>query len=113
MVDFSGLGTSDLIKQILQADTARQELEGYLTALLGRLGGLEGDDAVCSQFGVRGYKSRREAKVAKRLRALPDVLQATKDGWITMDHAGMMADSHARAPISPEDQLELVALAIQ
>ena len=114
--DLSGVDTADVIKLILQTDSVRRKAEGQLAALLVRLAELEGDeavDAVCSQFGVRGYKSRRQAKVAKGLRALPDVLLAAKDGWITMDHAELMAESHGRAPMSGDQQLELLVSAIK
>ena len=68
--------------------------------------------AVCSQFGISGCKSRRQAKTAGVLNGLPDTLRAAQDGWITMDQAQLVAESHARAPITPEEELELVALAI-
>ena len=116
LVDFSELGSSDLIKQILQADMARRQLDGYLAALLGRLGELEGDEAVaavCSQFGISGYKARKQAKTAGVLKGLPNTLQAAKDGWIAMDHAQLLAESHARAPLAPEEELELITLAIK
>lgn len=115
MVDFSTLDSSDLIKLVLQADMARRQLDGYVAAVLGRLGQMEGDEAVaavCSQFGISGYRARKQAKTAGTLKALPNTLQAAKDGWITMDHAQLMAESHARAPLAPEEELELIALAI-
>ena len=46
LADFDGLGSGDVVKLILQADGARRQLDGYLTALLGRFGDLEGQDAV-------------------------------------------------------------------
>ena len=109
--DYSELGTSDVIKLALQADTVRRRVEGYLTGLLGRLGELEGEDAmvaVCQQFGLKARKARRQAKVASGLRALPDVLGAVENGYITMDHAEMIAASHARAPLSDGEQADLV-----
>lgn len=115
-VDLASLSTSDLIKLILQADLARRQAEGLLASLLARLGEVEGDEAVsavCSQFGLSGPKARKQAKVAKGLRAMPNVLEAAKDGWITMDHAGLIAESHGRAPICESEQLELIVLAIQ
>ena len=115
MVDFSEMGSSDLIKLVLQADVARRQLDGYVAALLGRLGQLEGDEAVaavCSQFGISGYKARKQAKTAGVLKGLPNILQAAKDGWITMDHAQLVAESHARVPIGLEEELELIPLAI-
>ena len=116
MVDFSDMGTSDLIKLVLQADVARRQLDGYLAALLGRLGELEGDEAVaavCSQFGISGHKARKQAKTAGVLQGLPHTLEAAKDGWITMDHAQLMAESHSRAPITLDEELELITLAIK
>ena len=116
MVDFSEMGSSDLIKLVLQADVARRQLDGYVTALLSRLGELEGDEAVaavCSQFGISGYKARKQAKTAGVLKGLPNILQAVKGGWITMYHAQLVAESHARAPLVPEEELELIPLAIK
>ena len=115
MVDFSEMGSSDLIKLVLQADVARRQLDGYVAGLLGRLGQLEGDEAVaavCSQFGISGYKARKQAKTAGTLNGLPNILQAAKDGWITMDHAQLVAESHARVPLDLEEELELIPLAI-
>ncbi|MXW41649.1 MAG: DUF222 domain-containing protein [Acidimicrobiia bacterium] len=115
-VDVSSLGTSDLVKLIIQTDLARRQAEGLLANLLARLGEVEGDEAVfavCSQFGLSGPKARKQAKVAKGLRAMPNVLAAAKDGWITMDHAALIADSHGRVPIGEDEQSELVVLAIQ
>ena len=109
------MGSSDLIKLVLQADVARRQLDGYVAALLGRLGQLEGDEAVaavCSQFSISGYKARKQAKTAGTLKGLPNILQAAKDGWITMDHAQLVAESHARVPLDLEEELELVPLAI-
>ena len=116
MVNFSEMGSSDLIKLVLQADVARRQLDGYVAGLLGRLGQLEGDEAVaavCSQFGISGYKARKQAKTAGTLNGLPNILQAAKDGWITMDHAQLVAESHARVPLDLEEELELIPLAIK
>ena len=116
LVDFADMGSSDLLNLILQADVTRRQLDGYLAALLSRLGKLEGDvavAAVCSQFGISGYKARKQAKTAGVLKGLPDTLQAARDGWITIDHAQLVAESHARAPITSEEELELIALAIE
>ena len=115
LVDFSGLGSSDLIGLVLQADVARRQLDGYVAAVLGRLGQLEGDEAVaavCAQFGISGHKARRQAKTAGTLKGLPNILQAAKDGWITMDHAQLVAESHARVPLDLDEELELIPLAI-
>ena len=59
------------------------------------------------------YKARRQARTAKGLRAMPDVMRAAKDGWITMDHAELMAASHGRAPMSADEQLDLLAIGVQ
>ena len=111
LVDYSGLGTSDLMKVALQGDVARRQLDGYLAGVLGRFGDLEGDDAmfaVCKQFGIKAHKANRQAKVASGLRALPDVLGAVKDGYISMDHAEMISASHARAPLAEGEHVELI-----
>lgn len=115
MVDFSEMDSTELIKLVLQADVARRQLDGFVAALLGRLGQLEGDEAVaavCSQFGISGHKARKQAKTAGTLKELPNILQAAKDGWITMDHAQLVAESHARVPLELEEELELIPLAI-
>ena len=115
LADFSGLESGDLVKLILQADSARRQLDGYLTALLGRLGDLEGQDAVeelCRQFGLGRHRARQQAKAAGSLKALPTTLEAAKEGWISIDHARVMGQSHERAPLSQAEELELIALAI-
>ncbi len=109
------LGTEDLLKLIFQADAARRGLDGYLTALLGRLGDLEGDDAVadvCRQFGLGRYRARKQARTAEVLKALPTTLDAVQDGWIPMDHARLMGESHQRVPLGDDQEFELIALAI-
>ncbi|WP_420637796.1 DUF222 domain-containing protein [Candidatus Poriferisocius sp.] len=116
LVDYSGLGTSDLMKVALQGDVARRQLDGYLAGVLGRFGDLEGDDAmfaVCKQFGIKAHKANRQAKVASGLRALPDVLGAVKDGYISMDHAEMISASHARAPLAEGEPLDLILEAMR
>lgn len=113
--EFPGLGSGDLAKLILQADNARRQLDGYLTALLGRFGDLEGQDAVeelCRQFGLGRHKARQQAKASNALKALPDTLEAAKQGWISIDHARVMGESHLRAPLSKDEELELVVVAI-
>jgi hypothetical protein len=113
--DFSGFGSGELVKLILQADSARRQLDGYLTVLLGRFGDLEGQDAVeelCRQFGLGRHKARQQAKTSNALKALPDTLDAAKQGWISIDHARLMGESHLRAPLSKEQELELVVVAI-
>ena len=115
LADFAGLESGELVKLILQSESARRQLDGYLTALLGRFGDLEGQDAVeelCRQFGLGRYRARQQAKTAGNLKALPDTLEAAKQGWITMDHAGVMGQSHQRAPLSKAQELELIVVAI-
>ena len=104
-----------MVKLILQADSARRRLDGYLTSLLGRLGHLEGQDAVeelCRQFGLGRYRARQQAKTANALNALPTTLDATKQGWISVDHARVLGESHQRAPLSTEQELALITAAI-
>ncbi len=115
LADFEGLESGELVKLILEADSARRQLDGYLTALLGRLGDLEGQDAVeelCRQFGLGRHKARQQAKAAGSLKALPDTLEAAKQGWISIDHARLMAESHGRAPLTEAQELELIAVAV-
>lgn len=113
--DFADLGSGELVKLILQADSARRQLDGYLTALLGRFGDLKGQDAaeeLCRQFGLGRHQARRQAKTANALNALPDTLDAAKQGWITIDHAQAMGESNQRAPLSTEQELVLITAAI-
>ncbi|WP_419845937.1 DUF222 domain-containing protein [Candidatus Poriferisocius sp.] len=115
LAEFEGLGSGELVKLILQADSARRQLDGYLTALLGRFGDLEGQDAVeelCRQFGLGRHRARQQAKTSNSLKALPDTLEAAKQGWISIDHARVMGESHLRAPLSKDQELELVVVAI-
>ncbi len=115
-VDFDGCGAGDLVMLAVRANAFRQQVESYLSAVLVRLGELEGEDAVisvCKQFDLPAYKARRQARTAKGLRALPDVMRAAKDGWITMDHAELMAASHGRAPMNTDEQLDLLAIGVQ
>ena len=114
--DFSGCDAGELIKLALQANDVRQRAESYLSAVLVRLGELEGDDAVmsvCKQFDLPAHKTRRHVRTTKGLSALPDVVRAAKDGWITQDHAEFMAASHRRAPMSVNEQLDLLAAGVQ
>ncbi len=107
--------SGELVKLILQAESARRQLDGYLTHLLGRLGDLEGQDAVvelCRQFGLGRYRARQQAKTASAVKALPDTLEAVKQGWISIDHARLMGESHQRAPLSEAQELELIAVAV-
>lgn len=113
--DSSELESGDLVKLILQTNSARRQLDGYLTALLGRFGDLEGQDAVeelCRQFGLGRHRARQQAKTAGALKALPDTLEAAKQGWISIDHARLMGESHQRAPLSEAQELELIAVAV-
>ena len=115
-VDFVGCGAGDLVMLAVRANAFRQQVESYLSAVLVRLGELEGEDAVmsvCKQFDLPAYKARRQARTAKGLRAMPDVMRAAKDGWITMDHAELMAASHGRAPMNTDEQLDLLAIGVQ
>ena len=115
MPDSSGLESGELVKLILQADSARRQLDGYLTSLLGRFGDLEGQDAVeelCRQFGLGRYRARQQAKTASALSALPTTLDAAKQGWISIDHARVLGESHQRAPLSTEQELALITAAI-
>lgn len=115
LAEFSGLESGELVKLILQADSARRQLDGYLTALLGRLGDLEGQDAVeelCRQFGLGRHRARQQAKAAGTLKALPTTLEAVKGGWISIDHARVMGESHERAPLTQGQELELITMAI-
>ena len=115
-VEFAELGSGEMVKLILQADAARRQLDGYLTALLGRFGELEGQDAaeeLCRQFGLGRHRARQQAKTANALNALPDTLEASKQGWISIDHARVMGESHQRAPMEPEQEIELITLAIK
>ena len=115
-IDFAGCGAGDLVMLAMRANAFRQQVESYLSAVLVRLGELEGEDAVlsvCKQFDLPAYKARRQARTAKGLRAMPDVMRAAKDGWITMDHAELMAASHSRAPMNTDEQLDLLAIGVQ
>ncbi len=114
--DFSGCDAGELVKLALQVNDVRQRAESYLNAVLVRLGELEGDDAVmsvCKQFDLPSYKTRRHVRIVKGLSSLPDVVRAAKDGWITQDHAELLAASHHRAPMSTEEQLDLLALGVR
>ena len=111
----SGLESGDLVKLILQADSARRQIDGYLASLLGCFGELEGQDAVeelCRQFGLGRYRARQQAKAANALSALPATLDAAKQGWISMDHARAMGESHQRAPLTTEQELAVITAAI-
>ena len=115
LADFAELESGEVVKLILQADSARRQLDGYLAALLGRLGDLEGQDAVeelCRQFGLGRHRARQQAEAAGALKALPTTLEAAKEGWISIDHARLLGESHERAPLTQAQELELITLAI-
>ena len=115
LADFAELESGEVVKLILQADSARRQLDGYLAALLGRFGDLEGQDAVeelCRQFGLGRHQARQQAKAAGALKALPTTLEAAKEGWISIDHARLLGESHERAPLTQAQELELITLAI-
>ncbi len=111
----SDLESGDLVKLILQADSARRQIDGYLASLLGRFGELEGQDAVeelCRQFGLGRHRARRQAKAVNALNALPTTLDAAKQGWISIEHAQTLGESHQRAPLSTKQELALITAAI-
>ena len=115
LADFAELESGEVVKLILQADNARRQLDGYLTALLGRFGDLEGEDAVeelCRQFGLGRHRARQQAKTSNALKGLPTTLEAAKEGWISIDHARLMGESHERAALTQAQELELITLAI-
>ena len=43
---------------------------------------------------------------------MPYTLDAAKQGWISIDHARLMGESHQRAPLSEAQELELITVAI-
>ncbi len=114
--DFSGCDAGELVKLALRVNALRQQAESYLSAVLVRLGDLEGDDAVvsvCEQFDLPAYRTRRQVRTVKGLSAMGDVVRAARDGWITQDYAELLAASHNRAPMSSEEQLDLLAVGVQ
>lgn len=81
--------------------------------MVARYGELEGHSAaasVCHQFGISAHKARQMARTAEGLAAMPDVLNAVQQGHISAEQGGMVAESHKRAPMSGQDQQELLAL---
>ena len=111
--DYSEAGASELLGLMGEADLLRRRAEGYLVGLVVRYGELEGPGAaatVCHQLGISAYRARRLAKTAQGVGAMPEVLGAVQDGRLSADQAGMVADSHKRAPMSADDQQELLAL---
>ncbi len=96
-----------------EADLFRRRCEGYLVGLVARYGELEGPSAaatVCHQLGISAYRARQLAKTAQGVAALPEVLGAVQHGRISADQAGQVAESHKRAPMSAQDQQELLDL---
>ena len=111
--DFSEAGASELLGLMGEADLFRRRCEGYLVGLVARYGELEGPGAaaaVCHQLGISAYRARQLAKTAQGVAAMPDVLGAVRDGRISADQAGHVAESHKRAPMSAQDQQELLDL---
>ena len=96
-----------------EADLLRRRAEGYLVGLVVRYGELEGPGAastVCHQLGISAFRARQLAKTAQGVAAMPQMLGAVQEGRISADQAGMVAESHKRAPMSEQDQQELLAL---
>ncbi len=96
-----------------QVDLLRRRAEGYLVGLVVRYGELEGPGAaatVCHQFGISAYRARQLARTAQGVAAMPEVLGAVRDGRISADQGGMVAESHKRTPMSEQDQQELLEL---
>ena len=111
--DYSEAGASELLGLMGEADLLRRRAEGYLIGLVARYGELEGPGAaatVCHQLGISAYRARRLAKTAESLTALPEFLGAVQDGHISADQAGLVAESHKRAPMSETDQQDLLTL---
>ena len=111
--DYSEAGASELLGLMGQADLLRRRAEGYLVGLVVRYGELEGPGAaatVCHQFGISAYRARQLAKTAQGVAAMPQILGAVQDGLISADQAGMVSESHKRAPMSEQDQQELLDL---
>ncbi|WP_419927413.1 DUF222 domain-containing protein [Candidatus Poriferisocius sp.] len=111
--DYSEAGASELLGLMGEADLLRRRAEGYLVGLVARYGELEGPGAaatVCHQFGISAYQARRLAKTAESLTAMPQILGAVQDGHISADQGAVVAESHKRAPMSAQDQQELLDL---
>ncbi|MYL10180.1 MAG: DUF222 domain-containing protein [Acidimicrobiia bacterium] len=111
--DYSEAGASELLGLMGEADLLRRRAEGYLVGLVARYGELEGPGAaatVCHQFGISAYRARRLANTAESLTAMPQILGAVQDGHLSADQGGMVAESHKRAPMSAQDQQELLDL---
>lgn len=84
-----------------------------MVGLIVRFGELEGWAAaatVCHQLNISAHRARQLAKAARGLATMPAVLRAAEQGLISADQAGLVAESHKRAPMSGHDQQELVEL---
>ena len=111
--DYSGADASELLGLMGEADLFRRRAEGYLVGLVARYGELEGPGAaatVCHQLGISAYRARQLARTAQGVAAMPQILGAVQDGRISADQAGHVAESHKRAPMSAQDQQELLDL---
>ena len=111
--DFSEAGASELLSLMGEADLFRRRAEGHLVGLVVRYGELEGPGAaatVCHQLGISAHRARRLAKTAQSVGVMPQLLGAVQEGRISADQAGMVAESHKRAPMSLKDQQELLTL---
>ena len=111
--DYSEAGTSELLGLMGEVDLLRRRAEGYLVGLVARYSELEGPGAastVCHQLGISAYRARQLAKTAQGVAAMPEVLGAVRDGRISADQGGLVAESHKRAPMSEHDQQELLEL---
>ncbi len=111
--NFSGASTSELLGLMSEADALRRRLEGYLVGLVSRYSQLEGHSAavsVCHQFGISSYKARQLAKTAESLKAVPNVFNAIQQGRLSVEQGAMIAESHNKAPISEQEQQELLEL---
>ncbi len=111
--EFSEAGASELLGLMAEADLLRRRAEGYILGLVVRYGELEGLGAattVCHHLGISAYRARQLAKTAQGVAAMPQMLGAVCDGHLSADQAGMVAESHKRAPMSERDQQELLDL---
>ena len=111
--DYSKADRSELLGLMAQADMFRRRAEAYLVGLVVRFGQLEGRAAaatVCHQLNISAHRARQLARTAEGLAAMPEVLSAAERGLISADQAGLVAESHKRAPMSAFDQQELVEL---
>ena len=111
--DFSEAGASELLGLMGEADLFRRRCEGYVVGLVVRYSEIEGPGAastVCHQLGISAHRARQLARTALGVAAMPEILGAVCDGRISADQAGQVAESHKRAPMSEQDQKELLDL---